>query len=592
MRNRTTGDRAPGAAAVRSRPNRKRAVLICTVLAAVFVIAMAVVFMGVSDNRSYNDYMNQAQQLFYNKDYDGALAVLRKASSIEKTEECLLLMADCYQLQGNYTKTLEVLRMMDTNKPTVATRIGEVETMRKNQGATETVRIAGKDFPVNTTRLVLDKMNLGDASLYEVTQLYGIDSLSMADNVLRDISRLSMLGGLVTLNLSGNEIMDLTPLSALTNLRTLYLDNNPIRDFSPLYSLTNLKSLSIKGIELNESQLSELSKALPACAVHSEKAQQEMQDISFGGVTFSANVTDLDLSDMGIWDISALSGCEYITHLNLSGNNVSDLSPLMNLPYLQWLDISRNSVSDLRPLMGISTLYFLNAAGNAVGSTSALTMMTGLSTLYLDGNPIRDFSGLRKLKNLTTLGLAQTGLSDQDVVYLQGLQSLGTLNVTDNPGLTARGVDALRTYMPGCMVTHSDVATDVDFDGRMVPSDTRDLRLAGQNITDITAVQKLNELQSLDLSVNMISNIYPFIYADCRYTVTNLNLSYNNLSDLMPLSMMPNLQFLDLSYNQIVSLQALMNLTNLRSLRLTGNPLDLTEINALCYALPNCEVVF
>jgi len=589
MRNQTAGARA---AAVRRRPNRKRAVLICTVLAAVFVIAMAVVFMSVSDNRSYNDYMNRAQQLFYNKDYDGALAMLRKASSVEKTEECLLLMADCYQTQGNYTKTLEVLRMMDMNKPSVAARIAEVETMRRNQGATETVTIAGREYPVNTTRLVLDKMNLGDASLYEVTQLYAIDSLSMADNVLRDISRLSVLGGLVTLNLSGNEIMDLSPLSGLTNLRTLYLDNNPIRDFSPLYSLTNLKSLSIKGIELTESQLSDLSRALPACAVHSEKAQQEMQDISFGGVTFSANVTDLDLSDMGIWDISALSNCQYITHLNLSGNNVSDLSPLMNLPYLQWLDISYNGVSDLRPLMGISSLSFLNASGNAVSSTSALTMMTGLSTLYLDGNPIRDFSGLRKLKNLTVLGLSQTGLSDQDVGYMQGLQSLGTLNVTDNPALTGMGVDALRMYLPGCMVTHSAMTTNVDFDGHLIASDATELRLIGQNITDVSAVQQLNELRTVDLSVNMISNIYPFIYADCRYTVTSLNLSYNNLSDLTPLSMMPNLQTLDLSYNQIGSLQALMNLTNLRSLRLSGNPLSITDINALCYALPNCEVVF
>jgi len=108
----------------------------------------------------------------------------------------------------------------------------------------------------------------------------------------------------------------------------------------------------------------------------------------------------------------------------------------------------------------------------------------------------------------------------------------------------------------------------------------------------VSAVQQLNELRTVDLSVNMISNIYPFIYADCRYTVTSLNLSYNNLTDLTPLSMMPNLQTLDLSYNQIGSLQALMNLTNLRSLRLSGNPLSITDINALCYALPNCEVVF
>ena len=53
--------------AVRRKPNRKRAVLVIMILAAVFVLAMAVVLMSVSDNRSYNDYMNQAQELYYNK---------------------------------------------------------------------------------------------------------------------------------------------------------------------------------------------------------------------------------------------------------------------------------------------------------------------------------------------------------------------------------------------------------------------------------------------------------------------------------------------------------------------------------------------
>ena len=197
MNNRSAGHYAPGGTAVRKRPNKRRAVLICTILAAVFVIAMAVVLMSVSDNRSYNDYMNQAQLLFYNKDYDGALAALRKAAAVEKTDECLMLMADCYQTQGNYAKTLEMLRMMDTNKPSVASRIAEVETLRRNQGAIETVTIAGKESPVNTTRLVLDNMQLGDAVLYEVTQLYAIDSLSMADS--HPIRR----------NVSGEDLLDL-----------------------------------------------------------------------------------------------------------------------------------------------------------------------------------------------------------------------------------------------------------------------------------------------------------------------------------------------------------------------------------------------
>ena len=583
---------ASGGTAVRRKTNKKRAVLLITILASVFVVAMAVVLMGIADNRRYNDYMNQAQYLFYNRDYDGALAALRKASSVERTEECLLLMADCYQTQENYTKTLEVLRMMDLNKPAVAARIAEVESLRKSLEATETVYIAGRDYPVNTSRLVLDNMELGDASLIDVTQLYAIDSLSMAGNVLRNISRLAALGGLVNLNLSDNEIMDISPLASLTGLRNLYLDNNPIRDFSPLYALENLKTLSIKGIEITETQLSELSRALRNCAVHSEKAQQEMQDISFGGVTFASDVTDLDLSDMGIWDISALSGCQYITRLNLSGNMISDLSPLMNLPYLQWLDISSNNVVDLKPLMGISTLYFLNAANNAVSSTSALTMMTGLNTLYLDGNPIHDFTGLRKLKSVSTLGLNETGLRDGDLPYLYGLQTLGTLNIMDNPDLTGAAVDTLKSYLPGCMVSHSAFSVEVYFSGRPVPGDSTSLRMSGQGVTDISAVQMLGSLQTVDLSINQISNLYPLAFADCRRTITSMNLSYNALSDLTPLSMLTAIESLDLSYNQITSLQPLMGLTTLRNLRISGNPLTLNDISAICMALPECNVIF
>ena len=592
MNNYSSRHSVPTRVGLKKRPNKKRAVLVITILAAVFVVAMAVVLMSVSDNRSYNDYMNQAQQLFYNKDYDGALAALRKAASVERTDECLLLMADCYQTQGNYTKTLEMLRMMDTNKPSVASRIGEVETLRRNQGAVQTVQIAGKEYPINTTRLVLEGQELGDAVLNEITQLYAIDSLSLADNMLRDVTRLSSLGGLITLNLSGNEIMDLSPLAALSGLRTLYLDNNPIRDFSPLYYLQNLKSLSIKGIDITESQLSELSKALPNCAVHSEQALREQQDISFGGVTFASDVTDLDLSDMGLWDITAISNCQYLTRLNLSGNSVTDLSPLMNLPYLQWLDISYNAVSDLRPLMGISTLTFLNASGNSINSTSALSMMTGLGTLYLDGNPIRDFSGLRRLLSVTTLGLSGTGLQDGDLSYLQGLQSLRTLNITENPALSGLAVETLKSTLPACMVEHSALTVSISFDGHMVPNNTTELRIAGQNVADISAVQMLPELRSLDLSMNSISNLYPLIFSDCRDKLTYLNLSGNAISDLTPLSMLSSIETLDLSYNQISSLQPLMSLTTLKSLRLSGNPLSIQDINLLCFSLPQCEVIF
>ena len=309
-------------------------------------------------------------------------------------------------------------------------------------------------------------------------------------------------------------------------------------------------------------------------------------------MTFASDVQDLDLSDMGIWDITALTNCQYVTRLNLSGNQISDLSPLMNMPYLQWLDISYNNVSDLRPLMGISTLSFLNASNNSISSTSALSMMTGLGTLYLDNNPIRDFAGLRRLRAITTLGLSQTGLQDSDLPYLQGLQTLATLNISDNPGLTGLAVDMLKSNIPTCMVTHSSLSVNVDFAGRSVPSDATELRMTGQGIMDISGLQRLPMLQDLDLSANMIQNIYPIVFSDCRSTLRTVNLSYNLISDITPLSMLSSVEYLDLSNNQISSLQPLMMLTTLKSLRLSGNPLSMQDINMLCFALPECEVIF
>ena len=577
---------------VRRPVNRKRAYIICTILAAIFIIAMAVVLMSMSDNRVYNDYMNQAQTLYYNKDYDGALSALRKAAAVEKTDECLLLMASCYEEEGNYAKALEVLRSMDTRSGVVSGRIEAIESTRKSLNAADLVTVAGKQYRIGTTRLVLDNMGLGDEVLDEVLQLYGLDSLSLAGNNLQDISRLSALGGLVTLNLSGNQIRDLTPLTSLSGLRTLYLDGNPIEDLTPLYSIGTLTSLSIKSISVSAEQLSALSAALPNCAIHSEQTQQEQQEISFGGKTFPSDITDLDLSEMGIRDISALANCQLLTRLNLSGNEVSDLSPLMNLQYLQYLDISYNRVSDLRPLMGVDSLSFLNASGNEISSTSPLTMMNGLNSLYLDSNPLQDFSGLRRVATLNSLGLSSTGLQNEDLVYLRGLSAMMDLNIEDNPALTGEAVDDLRTYLNACRIRHSALGYDVVFDGVIVKSDAEVLNLPRCDISDISAVMRLNSLRALDLSGNNVSNLYPLELADCRYCLSFLDLRENAISDLTPLASLTKLETLDLSFNYASSVLPLLNMTSLRTLVLTGNPMSLEDVQLVRDTLPSCDVIF
>ena len=97
------------------------------------------------------------------------------------------------------------------------------------------------------------------------------------------------------------------------------------------------------------------------------------------------------------------------------------------------------------------------------------------------------------------------------------------------------------------------------------------------NISDISALANLTNLQTLDLSGNGISDI------SALKSLTNLqtlNLSSNNISDISALGNLTNLQTLNLSGNKIISdISALKSLTNLQTLDLSGN--NISDISAL-----------
>ena len=65
-----------------------------------------------------------------------------------------------------------------------------------------------------------------------------------------------------------------------------------------------------------------------------------------------------------------------LTELDLRDNQISDITPLTNLTALKVLTLYHNQISDITPLVGL----------------------TALTTLFLSSNPIADFAPLRRLK--------------------------------------------------------------------------------------------------------------------------------------------------------------------------------------------------
>lgn len=569
--------------------SKKTLYMFTAIAAAALVMSVAVIIRNVNDGRDYSAYYEQAVSAYDCGDYNTALSCLRKAYNKGKTDECVLFMADCYEAQRNYEKALELLEGLDKRSSEVKSRIEQLEQKRGLSASAEKVTVAGKEYPVDTAGIVLDNIHLGDGVLNELTQLYALSNLSAAGNDLTAIAPISQLGGLTTLNLSDNGISDISPLAGLNNLRTLYLDDNPIVDLTPLYSLVNLTTLSIKGLPITDVQLAALSAALPNCAIHSEEAAKSISDITLGGVTFKSNVTELNLSNLGIRDISALADCRSLNRLDLSGNNISDLSPLMDIPGLMWLNVASNNVTDLSPLMGINSIVSLDVRENSVLSTAPLSMMTGLVELHLENNSLKNFSGLRNLRNLETLGLSSVGLSDDALGYFSGLGSLRLLNIEDNPELTGDAVNELQRDIPYCTIRHSELIYSVSFGDVRVRSDEVYLDVTGLGLTGIDEIMHLPALTTACLGSNYISDLHPL---QNLTSLRSLDISNNMVSDLSPLWSLTELEYLNLANNSIEDLQPLMGMSQLRYLDLSGNPLSEDQIWALAETLPNCDIYF
>ncbi len=546
---------------------KKKLIIICAAVVAALAALLAGILLLKSSGeaREYEAAYEKAQVYYYDGEYDKALEKLREAMAIDKTDECLLLMSQCYEAKYDYVNAIAILESSNSDSESIKKRIEKLKKAKEEYESGRVVLICGKQYDIETTVLDLSGKGIRSGRLAELGKLTELTSLKLADNELTTLDFLKPLEKLVSLDLSKNKITDISALAGLRTLRTLHLDGNKIEDFSPLFGLKNLTMLTISDIEINESQLKELKEELSGCVIYSDEAKEDIVNISLGGKSFKSDVTELDLSGCGIKDISALSVCTKLTKLDLSDNQISDISPLVDIPGLTELDLSNNQISDISPLMSMTELKKLSLSNNGIRSAAVLKELTKLTELRLGGNKLTSFSAIGKLTGLKTLDLSHTGLTDSNLSALYGLKNLKKLNIENNSALTESAVSALQKKLSGCTVSHSEFPKPIELGGKSFPADSETVEATDLGISDISKVSGFTKVKHLDLSKNHISNI-------------------------SALSALTSLETLDLSENQISDVTALYSLTNLKQLWIGGNGLSAEQIDALRAALPDCYI--
>lgn len=435
--------------------------------AAAAVIIAIVLLLVLGGGKSYEKHYQAAQTAFLQKDYDTSLKELDKAMEIDASEECYLLMANVYYAQGDTDMAVQVLYLGYSHTGSAAVS-RMLEDLKAEQTSAHTapvqtgVTIGGASFDEDVTSAVLSEMALGNEDIRALSALTALEELSLSGNDLSDIAPLAALTELTTLQLSDNRISDLSPLSGLRALKTLYLDGNPVTDFTALESLSSLRTLSIKSILITDAALAALQQALPGCRIYSDEPAKSVPEITLGGRTFRADVTELSLGGRDIDDISALAACTQLRDLDLRDNKITDLSPLAELTELERLCLWNNQVEDLTPLLDMTQLQYLDIDTNAVSDILPLARLTSLEELWLNNNPLHTVEPLRGLTALTRLGLKNVGLSDDDYDILMDLSELKELALEENEGLSQTRFDALQEALPKCVISHSELIDDTE----------------------------------------------------------------------------------------------------------------------------------
>ena len=552
----------------RKTRGKKRVIIICGIVVAVLALMLVgtLLLKNSAQNKEYEQAYMQAQLLYYDGKYDEALEQLRNAMAIDKTDDCLLLMSQCYEAKCDYVNAIAILESSSSGSDVIKKRIEFLKEAKDRYESGQVVLICGEQYDIKTTVLDLSGKDIRSGRLSDIGRLTELTSLKLANNEITELEFLTPLEKLVSLDLSNNQITDITPLAQLKKLRTLHLDNNDIKDFSPLYDLSELTMLTIGGIEVSQSQIKELKTRLPGCLIYNDEANTDIVEVHLGGKTFKSDVTKLDLSDCSITDLSALSVCTSLEELRLSGNYIRDISPLLDIPKLRVLDLSNNMISDIRPLMSMTTLEHLNLAGNKISSITALSQLKQLKELVLNGNDIDGTQNLAKLSALKILGLKKTGISDADLEKLHNLKNLTVLALENNPDITESGVNQLKKKLPQCKVTHSEFEKKIVLGGKEFSASTESVDASSLGISDISAAAGFKSVRHLDLSNNVISSV-------------------------TALSSLKTLETLDLSDNNIGDVSPLYSLKNLKMLHIEQNGLSAEQVSELRAALPDCTII-
>ncbi|WP_110931265.1 leucine-rich repeat domain-containing protein [Paenibacillus bouchesdurhonensis] len=266
-----------------------------------------------------------------------------------------------------------------------------------------------------------------------------------------------------------------------------------------------------------------------------------------------------------------------ITELQVINGGISNLDGIQYLTSLRKLVLNENNISDISLLSSLQSLIHLELKNNLIKNVAPLSGLSQLTELYLGGNSITDYSSLAGIfGQLTGKDFALPGNNEDQVISFadpfveQAVRTkiqkpVGEIRVRDVNGITE-----LR-------LTLNDKLSNLE--GIQYFTDLKSLAIWGTGVKDITLLEQLKKIETLNLDENQIEDISVL---GKLTNIKHLYLADNQIKDIDVLSQLQQLETLTLSGNQIQQITALSQLSQLRYLKLSNNQIeDITPLASL-----------
>ncbi|MEX0350783.1 MAG: leucine-rich repeat domain-containing protein [Paracoccaceae bacterium] len=214
-------------------------------------------------------------------------------------------------------------------------------------------------------------------------ELPSLKQLNVINSAMTSLEGIELLQNLEGIALTNTDVVDLGPLASL-NLKRVTLVSDKIGDLAPLGSSAEITHLRIGGPTI----------------------------VSLDGLSLGPSLEQIDGSNSGLRDISALDAATDVKRVILKGANIDDVAALRGKSQLEQLDLRENPLADLSPLVDLTNLTTLDLSDTMIADLSPLAKLTSVESISLSRIPAEDISPLIGMESVKVLWLNETRADD------------------------------------------------------------------------------------------------------------------------------------------------------------------------------------